>query len=57
MIAVVIDVRCVSIRMCIVDRYSLIAGGQYGEEGEEGEEGQKGEGLEVVPLPQRRDRQ
>lgn len=57
MIAVVIEVRCMSIRMCISDRYSLIAGGQYGEEGEEGEEGQKGEGLEVVPLPQRRDRQ
>ena len=43
--------------MCIVRcRYSLIAGGQYGEESEEGEEGEE-EGQQVILAPERRNRQ
>ncbi len=52
--AVVIDSRCMSIRVCIVTTSPLTHcfGGQYGEESEEGEEGQEGEEEEeVVSLP------
>ena len=49
-VAVVIAVRCMSIRMCIVSdiaTHSLL-GGQHGEESQESEEGQEGEEEEVV---------
>ena len=57
MSAVVIGVRCMSIRMCIVPTIAThsLLGGQYGEESEESEEGKEGQEEEEVTLPRDND--